>query len=68
MGEIELPTGIQDRWAGVVSSGKDATCQCGSEITYKGAKNLEYLHSSFCPLFLDPNWLDKLNKELRDGK
>lgn len=43
-------------------------CECGSHKTYAGYPNLEYLHSDWCPLYLDPNWLDKINKQEKESK
>ena len=43
-------------------------CECGANKTYAGYPNLEYLHSYWCPLYLDPNWLDKINKQEKNNK
>lgn len=38
-------------------------CECGAAKVYAKEPNLEYLHAIYCPLYLDPDWINKLNKE-----
>lgn len=38
-------------------------CECGAAKVYANEPNLEYLHATYCPLHLAPDWINKLNKE-----
>jgi len=38
-------------------------CECGASKVYANEPNLEYLHATYCPLHLDPDWINKLKKE-----
>ncbi len=55
----------QAGWASAVT-GEYPKCQCGAASVYKKEPNYDYLHSSWCPLYLSPNWLDELNKNQKD--
>jgi hypothetical protein len=60
----------QAAWSHAVGTDyyRNTRCECGASKVFKDAPNLEYLHSHWCPLYLDPNWLDKLKKEQKDAE
>lgn len=56
----------QQAWALATGANGVAQCQCGAAKVYAKEPNLEYLHQDYCPLYLSPNWINELNKELKD--
>ena len=63
--EVEINESYQKAWAEASGYNQGPTCQCGASKVHAKEPNLEYLHQPYCPLYLDPNWIQNLKKEIK---